>query len=32
MSWSIWSFAPIFAVYDQASRAFYPDLRAALMD
>ena len=32
MSWGIWSFAPIFAVYDQASRAFYPDLLTALMD
>jgi hypothetical protein len=32
MAWGIWSFAPTFAVYDLAGRAFHPDLLAALMD
>jgi endoglucanase len=32
MPWGIWSFAPIFAIYDLAARAFYPDLLAALTD
>jgi endoglucanase len=30
--WGIWAFAPIFAIYDLAARAFSPDLLAALMD
>lgn len=30
--WGIWSFAPIFAIYDLAARTFNPDLLAALMD
>lgn len=30
--WGIWSFAPIFAIYDPATRAFHPDLLAALME
>ena len=32
MPWAIWSFAPIFAIYDLAGGAFHPDLLAALMD
>lgn len=32
MPWSVWSFAPTFAIYDLSARAFYPDLLAALMD
>lgn len=32
MSWGVWSFAPIFAIYDLAAGTFYPDLLAALMD
>jgi endoglucanase len=32
MPWGIWSFAPIFAIYDLAARDFYPDLLAALTD
>ncbi|MGB6580145.1 MAG: cellulase family glycosylhydrolase [Streptosporangiaceae bacterium] len=30
--WGIWSFAPIFAVYDQQAGTFHPDLLAALID
>ena len=30
--WGIWSFAPIFAIYDLATGTFNPDLQAALMD
>jgi endoglucanase len=32
MPWGIWSLAPIFAIYDLETRAFHPDLLAALMD
>jgi endoglucanase len=32
MPWGIWSFGPIFAVYDLAARAFNAELLAALMD
>jgi hypothetical protein len=28
----IWSFAPIFAIYDQQADTFHPDLLAALFD
>jgi endoglucanase len=31
-AWGVWSFAPTFAIYDPAARAFHPDLLAALMD
>ena len=30
--WGIWSFAPIFAIYDQQADTFHPDLLAALID
>jgi endoglucanase len=29
--WGIWSFGPIFAIYDAAAGAFHPELLAALM-
>lgn len=32
MSWSVWSFAPTFAIYDLDTDAFMPELLAALMD
>jgi len=32
LPWGVWSFAPIFAIYDLAARAFDPQLLAALMD
>jgi endoglucanase len=32
LPWAIWSFAPIFAIYDLSARAFNPQLLAALMD
>jgi hypothetical protein len=32
MPWSVWSFAPTYAIYDLSARAFYPDLLGALMD
>jgi endoglucanase len=32
ISWGVWSFAPLFAIYDLATRAFHSDLLAALMD
>jgi endoglucanase len=30
--WGIWSFGPVFAIYDPAAGAFDPDLLGALMD
>jgi hypothetical protein len=30
--WGVWSFAPIFAIYDTTAGAFHPELLAALMD
>jgi hypothetical protein len=30
--WGIWSFAPIFTIYDQQADTFQPDLLAALID
>jgi endoglucanase len=32
LPWAVWSFAPIFAIYDLRARAFHPQLLAALMD
>jgi endoglucanase len=32
LPWAVWSFAPIFAIYDLSARAFNPELLAALMD
>jgi endoglucanase len=32
LPWAVWSFAPIFAIYDLSARAFNPQLLAALMD
>ncbi len=32
LPWGVWSFAPIFAIYDLSARAFNPQLLAALMD
>jgi endoglucanase len=32
LPWAVWSFAPIFAIYDLSARAFNPRLLAALMD
>ena len=32
LPWAVWSFAPIFAIYDLSARAFTPELLAALMD
>lgn len=32
MPWAVWSFAPIFAIYDLPARAVNPQLLAALMD
>jgi endoglucanase len=32
LPWAVWSFAPIFAIYDLGARAFNPELLAALMD
>ena len=30
--WGIWSFAPIFAIYDEQAGTFHPGLLAALID
>jgi endoglucanase len=32
LTWGVWSFAPIFAIYDLPAGAFHPELLAALMD
>ena len=32
LPWAVWSFAPIFAIYDLSACAFNPELLAALMD
>jgi endoglucanase len=32
LPWAIWSFGPIFAIYHPSTRAFQPELLAALMD
>ncbi|HEX3516457.1 MAG TPA: cellulase family glycosylhydrolase [Trebonia sp.] len=32
MPWGVWSFAPVFAIYDLTTATFHPDLLPALMD